>query len=134
MSAANSQSGQAQSITCLFIAFQVNVKSKLYYDRWSFGQSLVVSDTHLGPMIRFLLLSDCCRFVDVGALSLAREWVCSLQCVLVLASAVILGSESRGTHNHSLLIYMRDSPNLWGQVPVFIIPPRAGWPTYIPRH
>jgi hypothetical protein len=36
-----------------------------------------------------------------------------------LASAVILGSESRGTHDHILLSQIRDSPNLEGQVPVF---------------
>jgi hypothetical protein len=37
-----------------------------------------------------------------------------------LALAVILGSESRGTHDHILLSQFRDSPNLEGQVPVFI--------------
>jgi hypothetical protein len=40
----------------------------------------------------------------------------------VLASVVILGSESHGTHNHILLSQIRDSPNLEGQVPVFISP------------
>jgi hypothetical protein len=34
----------------------------------------------------------------------------------------ILGSESRGTHNHILLSQIRDSPHLEGQVPVFISP------------
>jgi hypothetical protein len=37
-------------------------------------------------------------------------------------SAVILGSGSRGTHDHILLSQIRDSPNLEGQVPVFISP------------
>jgi hypothetical protein len=41
--------------------------------------------------------------------------------MLILASAVILGSESRGT-DHILLSQIRDSPNLEGQVPVFISP------------
>jgi hypothetical protein len=42
--------------------------------------------------------------------------------MLVLASAVILESESRGTHDHDhiLLSQIRDSPNLEGQVPIFI--------------
>jgi hypothetical protein len=40
--------------------------------------------------------------------------------LLVLASAVILRSESRGTHDHILLSQIRDSPNLEGQVLVFI--------------
>jgi hypothetical protein len=40
--------------------------------------------------------------------------------LLVLASAVIIRSESRGTHDHILLSQVRDSPNLEGQVPVFL--------------
>jgi hypothetical protein len=40
--------------------------------------------------------------------------------LLVLASAVILGSKSRGTHDHILLSQIRVSPNLEDQVPVFI--------------
>jgi hypothetical protein len=45
-----------------------------------------------------------------------RGWLWRLQLLLALASAVILGSES-------LLSQIRDSPNLEGQVPVYI-PPR----------
>jgi hypothetical protein len=46
--------------------------------------------------------------------------VCRLQSLLVLASAVILGSESRGTRDLILLSQIRDSLYLEGQVPVFI--------------
>jgi hypothetical protein len=45
---------------------------------------------------------------------------CRLQLLLALASAVILRSESRVTHGHILMYQIRDSPNLDGQVPVFI--------------
>jgi hypothetical protein len=38
-----------------------------------------------------------------GSLSLRRGCVCRLQLLLVLASEVILGSESRGTRDHNLL-------------------------------
>jgi hypothetical protein len=55
-----------------------------------------------------------------GALS--DERICHLQLLLILASAVILGSKSRGTRDHILLFQIRDSPNLEGQVPVFISP------------
>jgi hypothetical protein len=48
--------------------------------------------------------------------------VCSLELLLVLASAVILGFESRGTRDHILLSEIRDSPSLEGQDPVFISP------------
>jgi hypothetical protein len=54
--------------------------------------------------------------------SLTRGWACRLQLLLALSSAVILGSESRGTHDHILLSQIRDSPNLEGQVPVFMSP------------
>jgi hypothetical protein len=45
-----------------------------------------------------------------GALSLTRRWVSSLKLLLGLARAVILGSESRGTHDHILLSKIRDFP------------------------
>jgi hypothetical protein len=51
-----------------------------------------------------------------------RGWVWRLQLLLALASSVILGSESRGTHDHILMSQIRDSPNLEGQVLVFISP------------
>jgi hypothetical protein len=51
-----------------------------------------------------------------------RVWVCRLQFLLVLDSAVILRSESRGTHDHILLSQIGDSHNLEGQVPLFISP------------
>jgi hypothetical protein len=54
--------------------------------------------------------------------SLTRGWVCRLQLMLVLDSAVTLRSASRGTHNHILLSQIRDSPNLESQAPVFISP------------
>jgi hypothetical protein len=45
-----------------------------------------------------------------------------LQLLLAFASAVILGSESRGTYDHFLLSQIRDRPNLEFQVPVLISP------------
>jgi hypothetical protein len=52
--------------------------------------------------------------------SLIRGCVCRLQLLLVLASIVNLRSESRGTHDHNLPSQIRDSPDLEGQLPVFI--------------
>jgi hypothetical protein len=45
-----------------------------------------------------------------GALSLTRRRVCCLQLLLVLAKAVIFGSESRGTRDHILPSQIRDFP------------------------
>jgi hypothetical protein len=54
--------------------------------------------------VRQLLVCGC------GALSLTRGWVCHLQLLLALASAVILGSESCGTHDQILLCQFQDFP------------------------
>jgi hypothetical protein len=45
-----------------------------------------------------------------GALSLTKGRVCRSQLLLVLASAVIFGSESLGTRDHILLPQIRDFP------------------------
>jgi hypothetical protein len=58
--------------------------------------------------------------------------VCRSQLLLVLASAVIVGSESRGAHDHILLYLIRDSPNLEGQILVFISPQEQGGPVISP--
>jgi hypothetical protein len=62
------------------------------------------------------------RVCSYGEPSLTRGRVCRLQLLLVLASAVNLWYKFRGTHDHILLSHIRDSPNLEGQVPVFISP------------
>jgi hypothetical protein len=46
--------------------FKVKVKSKLYYDRRSAGQSVLEQSTHLGLTTRSWLLSDSCGFVGLG--------------------------------------------------------------------
>jgi hypothetical protein len=63
-----------------------------------------------------------CGYNPYVTSSLTRGWVCSLHSLLVLVSAAILKSESRRAHDHILLSQIRDSPNLEGQVPVFISP------------
>jgi hypothetical protein len=73
------------------------------------------------------------RFCWCGAPSLTRGLVCRLQLLLALASVVILGFESRGTHGHILLSQIRDTPNLEVQV-TYLYPPGTGWPSYTPRH
>jgi hypothetical protein len=52
---------------------------------------------------------------------------------MVLASAVILGSKTRGTRDCILLSQIRDSPNLEAQVPLFISPRNREAQLY-PRH
>jgi hypothetical protein len=50
------------------------------------------------------------RVCGCAAFSLTRGRVCRLPLLLVLASAVILESESLGTHDHILLSQIRDFP------------------------
>jgi hypothetical protein len=71
-------------------------KSKSHYDRQSVGQSVLVSDAHLGPgtnssfSLRFSFRQlQVCYFV---APSLTRGCICNLLLLLVQASAVPLGS------------------------------------------
>jgi hypothetical protein len=73
------------------------------------------------------------RVCSCGAPSLTRGRICRLQMLLALASAVILESESCGTHGHILLSQIRVSSNLEGQV-LYLYIPGTGWPSYTPRH
>jgi hypothetical protein len=73
------------------------------------------------PLFLFSKMNTCGHSPYVTS-SLTSGWVCRVQFLLALANAVILRSESLGTHDHILLSQIRDSPNLEGQVPVFISP------------
>jgi hypothetical protein len=93
-------------------------------------QSAMLSRPIWGPRPDF-----CYRQLRVwwcGAPSLTRGSVCRLQLLLVLASVVILGSESHGTHDHVSLSQIWDSPNLEGRSP-YLYPSGTGWPSYTPR-
>jgi hypothetical protein len=52
--------------------------------------------------------------------------------MLALTSVVILGSESRGTHDHILLSQIRDSPQPGGPGPHIYIPQEQGGPVIRP--
>jgi hypothetical protein len=75
---------------------------------WCWIESYVTTDGQLAsssscqapiwaPLPDFLYMPDRCGLVAV-ACPVTRGWVCSSQLLLGLASAVILGSESRRTH------------------------------------
>jgi hypothetical protein len=84
------------------------------------------------PAFFFFQLNTCCHSPYVTS-CLTRGWVCRLQLLPAFTSAVILGFESRGTHDHILLSQIRGFPNLEGQVPVFIFPMNRVSQLY-PRH
>jgi hypothetical protein len=68
------------------------------------GQSVSLGvEPLLRMMTRYLLLFDSYGLALCRVTSLTRERVCLLYMLLALASAVFLGSESRGTRYHILL-------------------------------
>jgi hypothetical protein len=93
------------------------------------GLPSISSSWRQGPLrlttCNFFQLNTCGHSPYVTS-SLTRGWVCRLQLLLVLASAVILRSDSRGSHDHILLSQIRDSPYLYL--------PGTGWPSYARRH
>jgi hypothetical protein len=87
-----------------------------------------------GPTTRiFIFQLNTCSYSPYVTSSLTRGCVCRLQLLLFLASAVILRSGSRGTHDHILLSQIRDSPTSRPRSP-YLCPPGTGWLGYTPRH
>jgi hypothetical protein len=75
----------------------------------------VLSSTHLGNETNFssfFIIFRQLRVCSCGAPSLTRGWVCSLQLMLGLTSAVFLGFESRETRNYILLSKFQ-APQIW---------------------
>jgi hypothetical protein len=70
----------------------------------------------------FIFQLNACGYSPYVTFPLKRGWVYRSQLLLILASAGILRSESRGTRDHILVSQVRDSPNLESQVPLFIYP------------
>jgi hypothetical protein len=96
-------------------------ESQLLYNwRFTANQFLAPSPLRL-TTINFILQLNACGYSPFVTSSLTRGWVCRLQLLLVLASVVILRSESRGTRD-ILGSQIRDSHNLEGQVPAFMSP------------
>jgi hypothetical protein len=98
-------------------------ESQLPYD-WQFTANQFVSATSPLRLTtnNFIFQLNTCGYIPYVKSSMTRGWVCRLQLLLVLASAVILGCESHGTHDHILRSQIRDSPIVEAQVPVFISP------------
>jgi hypothetical protein len=98
-----------------------------------YSQSIHLGAKPLETDDQHFLQQNTCGHRPYVTSSLTRVCGCHLQLLLVLASAVILRSESRGAHDHILLSQIRNFLNLEDQVPIFISP-GTGWPGYIFRH
>jgi hypothetical protein len=97
------------------------LQSELLYD-WRFiaNQFVLVTNPLRLTTSNFIFQLNTCGYSPYVTSSLTREWVCHLQLLLVLASAVTLRPESRWTHNHILLYHNRDYPNLGARFRVYI--------------
>jgi hypothetical protein len=100
--------------------------------RLTVGQSVSLGvEPHLGHVIRYVLVWQL-RSGFCGAPSLTRGRVCLLCMLLVLASAVFLGSESLGSRDHILLSQFWGFPfrrllRLAGSPWRYSTPPPHGW-------
>jgi hypothetical protein len=96
---------------------------KLYYDRRSVGQSVLVSGTHLEPATNFfilpLIILDSYGFTYVG------RRVCSFHLFFLCWTSPaqpFTGVSPTGLKSTFYCFYFWDSLNLEGQIPVFISP------------
>jgi hypothetical protein len=110
-----------------------NSESELSYDRRSVGQSISVSTTHLGPKIRFLLLSDSCGFVDVGRCLWQEDGSVIYNCCWSSPAQPFSGQNSAGLMPifHCLRL---GTPPAWRARSPYIYPPGIEWPSSAPRH
>jgi hypothetical protein len=100
----------------------LSLRELLYNWRFTANQFVLGTSPLSITTSKFIFQVSACGYSPYVTSSLTRGWVCRLQLLLDPASAVILRFESRGTDGHILLSQTRDSPNLEGQVPVFISP------------
>jgi hypothetical protein len=76
----------------------------LYDWRFTANQLVLAPPSPLRPTTsNFIFQLNTCGYSLYVTSSLTRRWICPLELLLVLASAVILRSESRGTQDHILL-------------------------------
>jgi hypothetical protein len=122
-------------IAALYYPFRdwVRVRVRVLYDlRFTANQFLWRRAPWDSRPVMFFQLNTCGHSPYITS-TLTRGWVCRLQSLLGLASAVIPRSECRGTHDHILESQIPDSWNLEGQVQ-YLYPPGTEWPGYTPKH
>jgi hypothetical protein len=103
-------------------AYSVRDRVRVFYDwRFSANQFVLATNPLRLTTSNCFWLNNCFHILYVTS-PVTKECFCRLKLLLVVASAVILKSESRMIHDHILLSQIRDSPKLEGQVLLFISP------------
>jgi hypothetical protein len=114
-------------------ANKVKVQVQVMLDRRSFGQSALVSRNHLGSKTRFLLLSDSCRFVDVGCPLCQEEGSVVCNCCWSSPAKSFLGPSPTGLRTVFYSLGFKIPPT-WRARDPYLYPPITEWPIYTPRH
>jgi hypothetical protein len=104
--------------------FKSKSKSKLYYDRQSVGQSVLLSGTHLGTATNFSQYLFDYFFDSFGFVDEKSGLYFSVFADIAIAAC--LRSESHGTHEHSLLFLFLGLPQLGGPGSCIYFPPGTG--------
>jgi hypothetical protein len=105
---------------CFLKIFKVRVRVTLR--RAVYHQSVSLGDKPLETTSNFVFQLNTCRYSPYLTSFPTKGQVCRLQLYLILASTVILRSESCGTHDHILLSQIQDLPQPVGSGPHIYIP------------
>jgi hypothetical protein len=106
----------------------------LPYDwRFTANQFVLVTNPLRPTNSNFIFQPNIYGYSPYVSSSLTRRWVCRLQLLLVLASAFILRSESRGTHDQILQSQIQVF-STWKARSPYLYLPGTGLSGYSPRH
>jgi hypothetical protein len=114
-----------------YASFRVRVRITLRLALYHQSVRLGDNPLRLTTINSFFQLDTCCHSPYITS-PLTRGWVCRLQLLLVLASVVILRSESREIHDYILVPPIRDSLQLGGSVICIYIAWKQGDPVITP--
>jgi hypothetical protein len=118
-----------QYFSISLLTAEVKVKVMLHL---TVSQSILVSSPMWGPRQVFCYCHTC-RFIDVGRPLWREDGSAIYSCCWLLPVQPFLDLEYSGTHDHILLSWIQESPNLEDQVP-YSYPSGIGWSSYTPRH
>jgi hypothetical protein len=118
----NTRSPTLVQWACCQWSYSARVRVRVTIRLAVYLHSVQLGDKPLETQDHYFFQLNSCDYSPYVTSYLTRGWVCRLQLLLVLVSAVIFRSQPRGTNDHILLSQIRDFLNLEGQIPVFISP------------
>jgi hypothetical protein len=118
----------AETVSIRELTSESRVTLRLAVNRHSIHLGVKPLETHDQ---RFLFQLNPCPYSPYVTSSLTTGWVCCLELLLGLASAVILGSASRGA---TFYCHRFKTHPIWRVRSPYLYPPGTGWPSYIPRN